>query len=242
MIIDDQDAFGHEILDHFNGIDSFEIIERDDGFFAVSPGPLLYFSEFEDWPDIDKQAMAYVNGRVLDIGCGAGRHALYLQDVGFDVLGIDNSPRAIEVCLRRGLINARMMSITQLSRKLGKFDTILMMGNNFGLMGNPKRARWLLNKFSLITNEGANIIAQTVDSVQTEVAEHIAYHAVNRARGRLPGQLRLRVRYKKFASPWFDWLIVSEVELRELLDGTEWQIEETIQDEQGRYTAIIGKS
>jgi ubiquinone/menaquinone biosynthesis C-methylase UbiE len=37
--------------------------------------------------------MKYVKGRrVLDIGCGVGRHALYLQNEerqGFDVLGID---------------------------------------------------------------------------------------------------------------------------------------------------------
>jgi SAM-dependent methyltransferase len=242
MNLADHDAFGHEILDHFNGVDSFEIIERDDGFFAISPGPELYFSEYENWPDIDKRAMEYVEGRVLDAGCGAGRHALYLQDTGFEVLGIDKSPGAIFVCRERGLLQAEVMSITQVSRKLGKFDTILMLGNNFGLMGNPKRARWLLRKFALITNEKARIIAQTIDVIQSDIPEHVAYHAINRARGRLPRQIRLRVRYKKYATPWFDWLMVSEAELSELLSGTDWQIDETIQGEQGGYTAIIVKS
>jgi SAM-dependent methyltransferase len=90
---------------------------------------------------MDRQAMAYVQGRVLDIGCGAGRHALYLQGQGFDALGIDNSPLAVEVCRRRGLLRAQVLPITQVSRALGSFDTILMMGNNFGLVGNPRRAR-----------------------------------------------------------------------------------------------------
>jgi cyclopropane fatty-acyl-phospholipid synthase-like methyltransferase len=40
---------------------------------------------------VEKKSMGYVKGRtVLDIGCGPGRHALYLQNErGFDVLGID---------------------------------------------------------------------------------------------------------------------------------------------------------
>lgn len=242
MITDDQDAFGHEILDHFNGIDSFEIIERDDGFISPSPGPDLYFSDYEEWLETDQKAMQFVRGRVLDIGCGAGRHALYLQGLGYDVMGIDNSPRAIMVCRKRGLRNAEVVSITQVSQKLGIFDTILMMGNNFGLMGNPRRAVWLLRKFAGMTRENARIIAQTIDVVQTDIPEHKAYHKLNRERDRLPGQTRIRVRYKKFASPWFDWLIVSEEELSKLLEGTPWAITDKIVGEQGRYTAIIEKN
>ena len=36
--------------------------------------------------------MRMVRGRVLDIGCGAGRFALYLQGKGLDVTGIDLAP------------------------------------------------------------------------------------------------------------------------------------------------------
>jgi hypothetical protein len=48
MIPDEQDAFGHQILDHYNGLESYEIVERDDGLFNVVPGTSLYFSEYED--------------------------------------------------------------------------------------------------------------------------------------------------------------------------------------------------
>lgn len=34
-------------------------------------------------------------GRALDVGCGTGTHALWLASLGFDVLGIDVSNRAI---------------------------------------------------------------------------------------------------------------------------------------------------
>lgn len=38
------------------------------------------------------------------------------------------------------------MSITEIGSGLGKFDTIVMFGNNFGLFGNPNRAKRLLSR------------------------------------------------------------------------------------------------
>ncbi len=36
--------------------------------------------------------------RVLDIGCGVGRHVVYLAARGFDVTGLDNAPTALALC------------------------------------------------------------------------------------------------------------------------------------------------
>jgi SAM-dependent methyltransferase len=238
---DMQDAFGHELLDYLDGKGSWEIIERDDGYFNVSPGAKLYFAEYADWSAAEQQAMTHVRGRVLDIGCGAGRHALYLQDQGFDVYGIDNSPGALEVCRRRGLTRTSLMPLTRVSRKLGVFDTVLMMGNNFGLVGTPKRARWFLRRLKGMTGPEARIIAVTRDVGYTDDPEHLAYHARNRAQGRLPGQVRIRVRYKRYVTPWIDLLMVSKDELRQMVDGTGWELDETINDERGLYVAVLEK-
>ena len=105
---DRQDAYGHQMYDYLRKIrEVSEIVERDDGFFAVSTGAKYYFSEYRSWHDRERKAMRYVTGRVLDVGCGAGRVSLYLQKKGFDVLGLDVSPQAIRVCKIRGLKNAR---------------------------------------------------------------------------------------------------------------------------------------
>jgi len=136
-----EDAYGQELWAYFNGKASFEIVERDDGFFDVSLGPELYFSNYEQWSEMEKKALEFVKGRVLDIGCGAGRHSLYLQEKGFDVLGIDNSPLAIKVCKLRGLRKAKLMPIEELNFPPNSFDTVLMLGCNFGLFGTPKRRR-----------------------------------------------------------------------------------------------------
>jgi SAM-dependent methyltransferase len=93
------DAYGRLIYDHWQGKEAIEIVEREDGFISVSGGPVVYFSAYTDWPAYEQEAMAYARGRVLDIGCGAGRHALYLQEQGLVVTGIDNSPVAVACTL-----------------------------------------------------------------------------------------------------------------------------------------------
>ena len=140
--------------------------------------------------------MKYVKGRrVLDIGCGVGRHALYLQNKrkGLDVLGIDTSALAIKVCKLQGLKHAKVHSITQFTLKQRRrrnytFDTILMLGNNFGLFGSFRRAKWLLQRFHKMTSDDALIIAQSMSPYKTHEQAHLTYHKLNRMKGRMPGQ------------------------------------------------------
>jgi SAM-dependent methyltransferase len=218
-----------------------EIVERDDGYIDTSGGPLSYFSEYRLWPSHQKKAMKYARGRVLDIGSGAGRHALYLQGKGLDVLGIDNSPLAIKVCKERGLRNTEVLSINQINRGLGIFNTILMMGNNFGLFGSFEGAKRLLKKFSRITTDNSRIIATSNDIYRTKNPEHLSYHQRNRERGRMVGQIRIRVRYQKYATPWFDYLMVSKEEMENILDGTDWRVTKFIDSDGPVYVAVIDK-
>jgi hypothetical protein len=56
----------------------------------------------------------------------------------------------------------------------------------------------------------------------------------------MPGQIRIRIRYRDVTTPYFDYLMVGRDELRELLDGTGWMLERTI-DSDDTYIAIIEK-
>jgi len=242
MLKDHQDAFGHEILDYLKEKrGDREIIERDDGYFDVSGGPKAYFTEYKEWAPTERKAMRYARGRVLDIGSGAGRHSLYLQGKGLEVLGIDNSPLAIEVCKLRGLRNAEVVPISQISSRLGIFDTVLMLGNNFGLFGSFEGARRLLKRLSRIASAKGRIIAQSADVYKTDNPDHLSYHEFNRKRGRMAGQIRLRVRYKKYTTPWLDYLLVSKKEMESILEGTDWKINRFIDSDSPIYIAIIDK-
>ena len=237
----DQDAYGHAVFDYLKGVGGSEIGERDDGFVSPSGGPKLYFAQYRDWSPDQRKAMRYVRGRVLDIGCGAGRHSLYLQQKRFEVLGIDTSPLALRVCRLRGLKKTKLLSITQINSKLGKFDTLLMLGNNFGLFASFRRARWLLGRFHTITSERARIIAESMDPYQTDDPVNLEYHRLNRKRGRMSGQLRIRLRYKKHATPWFDYLLVSKGEMKQILKDTGWRVRRFIDTSGPVYTAIMEK-
>ena len=241
MLTDAQDAMGHALWDELHGRPAHEVCERDDGYVDAIP-VAHYLSPYDAWSPDTKDAMEFVEGRVLDVGVGAGRHAIHLQEQGHDVLGIDVSPLALEVSRMRGLEDARGCAATQVAPHLGTFDTILMMGNNFGLAGSQRRAPWLLKRFASITSPNARIVAQTNDVHGTTKPQHLAYHERNRARGRMPGQVRLRIRYQDYAGPWFDYLMVSPEEMQDLLRDTPWAIHEILdQQDATTYTAILHK-
>jgi SAM-dependent methyltransferase len=241
----EEDAYGQEVYAYHRDPEARiqEIIERDDGYIDISGGPAAYFAPYEEWSRVDQELIKFAQGRVLDVGCGAGRVALYLQKKGHDVVAIDNSPLAVKVCRERGVADARVLSVTQASRNtLGTFDTIVMFGNNFGLFGSRRRAPWLLRRFYRMTSPEGRILAITNDVRDTENPHHREYHEWNRQRGRMPGQIRIRVRFRKTVGPWFDYLMVSPEEMEDLLTGSGWAVERILRDpDSSIYGAVIAK-
>ena len=207
----EQDAYGQQLLAQFHRrTPTVEIIERDDLFVDTGSEAGLYFRDYKQWSPLERRAIKLAAGRILDIGCGAGRHSLYLQEKGFDVTGIDISPGAVKVCKLRGLKKALVRPITDVDKfKPNSFDTILMLGNNFGLFGSAKKAKLLLQKLYRITSPDAQIIAGTRNPFKTADPNHLHYHRRNKKRGRLSGQIRMRVRFAKTVGAWFDYLFVS---------------------------------
>ncbi|MDE3085154.1 MAG: class I SAM-dependent methyltransferase [Acidobacteriota bacterium] len=205
--------------------------ERRDGLLEEGAGPDLYLAPFGDWPPAEQAAAGSARGRVLDLGCGAGRLALHLQHTGLDVVGADASPLAAAVARRRGLRQARVATWQELSAEIGSFDTVALFGNNAGIFGTPARLQAVLARWARRMGPDATVLAESTSPYAgTAPLLDAAHRRANRAAGRMPGQLRLRYRYGGHVSPWFDWLFLSPAELRRLLRGTGWGVETLLDD------------
>jgi SAM-dependent methyltransferase len=223
----EQDAYGQILLARFEGRGGQEIMEREDGLiYCGDPGD--YFAPFRRWPRVERQAMRFVRGRVLDVGCGAGRVALHLQERGLPVLAIDESPLAVRVARKRGVRRARVLPVAAVGPALGPFDTIVLMRNNFGLAGPKERSPRLLRDLLAVTSEDARIVTDSVDPSRLDDPEL--------RRGR---DLRFRVRWRRYASPWFRYLMLGPPELERLVAGTGWHVARVLDDGSPRYAAIL---
>jgi hypothetical protein len=116
-----------------------------------------------------------------------------------------------------------------------------MYGNNFGLFGGMARARRLLAVMHRITSSDATILAASSDPYKTRDPVHLAYQQRNRQRGRMGGQVRVRIRYRQFRGDWFDYLFASPGELRTIVAKTGWRVSSIVQSKGPKYVAILEK-
>lgn len=238
------DGYGEMLLAALDegGNEMLEIVERDDGLIMASRfGVDYYLAPYRNWPSRQRRALRLAQGRVLDVGAGAGRVALHLQQKGHNVVAIDSSPGAVEVCRRRGVRDARVLRLEEADGALGRFDTVVMYGNNLGLLASRAKGRRLLRQLHGITTERGRILGEILDPYPDAPPIHVAYHQRNRERGRMSGQVRIRIRCRDLATPWFDYLFLSRPELAELVEGTGWRLARTIEDEGPIYVAVLEK-
>jgi len=228
------DAFGEALLAHLDHGDGGEhIIERSDGYVecaTVEP----YFGDLDAWSPTERHALDAVTGRMLDVGAGAGRAALHLQDRGFDVTALDVSPGAIEVCRRRGVRQTRLGRVEEVS---GGFDTFLFFGSNLGLIGSPQAAPAFFGGLRDLSRPGARIVGTMLDPYRTSDPDHLAVHEENRRKGRMAGQLTIRIRRRILATEWFDLLWMSAAELEALAQPLGWTV--TDRWEHGPFFSVV---
>jgi SAM-dependent methyltransferase len=243
-VADDTDVFGRALEDWARGGTGPEILERDDGFTETGAGHELYVAPFSRWLASERQAVRYVRGRVVDVGCGAGRVSLHLQERGYDVVGLDDSALAVATARVRGVEKAWHMSVDALTARVDQFDTIVLFGNNFGIFGTPGHLRRVLSAWARRTPAGARILAGSTNPYCGGAPTLTrGYYFENRRRGRLPGQVRLRVHYGDTTSPWFSWLFVSRQEMKSLLRGTGWHQERILgAGPADPYVAVLEKN
>jgi len=155
------DILGAAVLDFQNGnyttdIKTYSSLEEED----IIPIPYL-FRSYAEMPPLEKKALQLVKGTILDIGCGAGSHSLYLQETGKNVTALDSSKGAIEVCIARGI--TKTVCIDLYDFKDQKFDTLILLMNGIGLAGKLNHINKFLSQLKSFLNPGGQILLDSSD-------------------------------------------------------------------------------
>ena len=197
------DIFGNALVDYLAGeytedIATYSSLDEED----TIPLPYL-FRTFKDMPSLEKTALKLAKGKVLDIGCGAGNHALYLQQKGMDVTGIDTSEGAVKVCQQRGL-NAVIHSDI-LDHSETKYDTILLLMNGIGLAGTMQKLDGFLSHLKSLLNPNGQILLDSSDIIYMfDQDEDGGYWIPDN--GSYYGEVVFTMEYKNQRSEPFPWL------------------------------------
>jgi SAM-dependent methyltransferase len=212
------DAFGQMVLD-FQRDDLAErpCYRRDDD--ELTEAHLAgYFEPPSEWHPVERDLFSAVTGRILDAGCGVGRHALALQGRGHDVLAVDRSPGAVAVARERGVTH---VVVGDLRRPPGDgFDTIAVLGKQLGLGSSLADLRTTLAALATVTRPGGRLIAD-LDTLGRADPETEAAHTV----GSGVAYRTFRVEYDGLAGPWTDLLLVTPSRFRAAVGETPWTVD-----------------
>ena len=155
-----KDLLGKALLDFYNGNSSEDIITSTN-ISGDDILPLNYlFRNYSEMPKLEKQALKLAKGKVLDVGCGAGSHSLYLQQKNILVKAIDISKGAIEVCKKRGVLNAELLPVLDEKQT---FDTILLLMNGTGIFETIKKVPKYLEHLKTLLNKNGQILIDSSD-------------------------------------------------------------------------------
>lgn len=197
------DVLGMALRDYQQGnytedIKTFSSLDEEDQI----PVPYL-FRSYKEMPKIEQKALRLAKGKVLDVGCGAGSHALYLQEKGLEVTALDSSSGCISVCKERGVKNVVQQNILAYSDQT--FDTILLLMNGIGLAGTLKNVAPFLKHLGTLLAPDGQILLDSSDIIYMfEEDEDGGYWIPND--GKYYGEVTFTMQYKGQKSDAFDWI------------------------------------
>lgn len=234
------DLHGRAFHDYHRGrfVAPFEYL-RDDG--DVSEYDIAArFAPHDALGPRERWALERVHGRILDVGCGAGRHLLAFAAAGHDAVGVDASPLAVEVTRARGA-PAELMRAQALRFPAGAFDCVTFFSNGLSMGATPAGVRAILRELHRVTGADGAIVMENIDVTRARTERDRAYVAANRAAGRPAGEMRLRCRYREISGSEFRWLLLEPGELDAHLAATGWRVAEREEFPGGHYCARIVK-
>lgn len=207
-----EDPMGAAIRDYFRQGKSAQLKVLSSLFDDDEmPVPHL-FRSYDEMPPLEQRALNEARGKVLDVGAGAGCHALALQERGLDVTAVDISPLSCETMKERGVANVECVNIFN-QRFQARFDTLLLLMNGTGIAGKLSRLPQLLSRLKQLMNPGAQILIDSSD-LRYVYEDEDGVLDVD-LDGAYYGEVDYQMTYRNIIGKSFDWLYADSVVLAE---------------------------
>lgn len=224
------DIYGQALQDYFDGKREQKLwFNNNYGAPEEMPTEVFFRGETE-MPEAELLALNLCRGKILDIGAGAGSHALVLQQRGFDVTALEISPGAAAVMQKRGVKTLVQQDIFQY--KTEKFDTLLLLMNGIGLTQNLAGLdRFLLHAKQLLL-PGGQLIFDSSDIMYL-------YEDLLLPKTQYYGEIQYQYEYKNQRGDWFNWLYIDQKTLLKTALESSFQAEILYEDELDLYLAKL---
>ncbi|MFD1164443.1 class I SAM-dependent methyltransferase [Sphingobacterium daejeonense] len=187
----------------------------------------VFFREEDDIPELEYIALSLCDGKVLDVGAGAGVHALYLQAKGFDVDAMEISETACKIMEKRGVKNVIHADFFKFKEK--KYDTLLFLMNGIGISGTIEGFRKLLiHSKELLTERGqllfdSSNISYLYDEYRIQRPDHYF------------GEINFQYEYKGNMGQPFQWLYIDQQTLIKIAHEENWVVQVLFEDDNDQY-------
>ncbi len=234
----DRDPMGRAILD-FQQTGKAGRLRVLSTMFDEDEMPVEHlFRDLSDMPVQEQKALSLANGRILDIGAGAGCHSLALQAMGKEVKAIDISPLSCEAMRLRGVRDVECVNVFDPSLPDG-YDTILLMMNGAGMAGKVARTPVLLRRLKQLLSEGGQILMDSSDlkyiyedeDGNFEIDPDEDYY----------GEVDFQMIYKEVKGDSFDWLYLDYPLLSTLAESCGLNCERIVEGNHYDYLARLTK-
>lgn len=187
------DAFGRAILDTLRGertgrVEYRQAVESGDGPVDVGQSDEpegarkdaaveRYFASPEEWPDREHALLDGLDGRILDLGCGAGRHALHLQDrPGISaVVAVDVSPRAVIAAWERGIERSVVAHPSALPFSDDALDHVVCLSSQLCSGRSLDDVAATLREAARVTRPSGTLVADCVDPRESDDWDWFGY-------------------------------------------------------------------
>ncbi len=193
------------------------------------------FRRLDEMPAIEREALNLATGHILDVGAGAGCHAMALQEMGKQVTAIDISPLAVETMGRRGVKEVREQDFFTLDGP--GYDTILMLMNGIGIVGMLSRMPAFFMQLDKLLAPGGQLLCDSSDICYVFEDED-GFIDLTGVDGYY-GELTYQMQYRSVKGEPFPWLFIDAETLREQAARHGFDVEVVLTGEHYDYLARI---